>query len=352
MEGTLGEPSHSMAEDSSTEELDSFKEHYRLSSPTTVGFDESRESDQVDELDESGSETIDNEAANGEDNPASPHLLIPMRGDDNETIQGGEVDLPPNSSPSDLRNIDAEDVFGEGSTPPINAPIGVDLSNLNSDGPTENANNFSNPSDQHNYSSPEPNVLVVKQEVVSPPSVRRTHSPSFPADREIIDLTLDDDDDSVPDDPELCSTNLEPSTPNSLFSSLKSPSPNTRDIFDEIDAEWPSPPVKSQNLEVEEDDTTTQTSVGQDSPTRKSSANAFNDPEKSYLLSNNDQSHGLNIEAPPSNASTRDNTPCPESPAMLQDIEVKEESALLESGLLEGISFFLDRNIHAPFQLL
>ena len=356
-EDTLGEPSPSMVEDSPTEERDSFKgqEHCRLSSPTTVGFDESRESDQVDELEESESETIDNKVANGEKNPASPHLSIPMRGDDddsgNETIQGREVDLPP-YSPSDLRNIDAEDAFEMGSPPPVDAPIGVDLSNLNSDDPTEDANNFSNPSDQHNYSSPEPNVLVVKQEVVSPPSVRKTHPPFFPADREIIDLTLDDDDDnSVRDDPELRSTNLEPSTPNSLFSSptitlpnildqpLKSPSPDTRDIFDEIDAEWPSPPVKSQNLDVEKDDTTTQTSIEQNSSTKKSSAHAFNDPEKSPLLSNNDQSHGLNIEAPPSNAPTRHNIPRPESPTMSQDIEVKEESALLEGGLLEGISF-------------
>ena len=73
-EDTLGEPSPSTAQDPPLEELDSFKgqEHYRLSSPTTVGFDESRESDQVDELEESESETLDNEAANGGDNPASP----------------------------------------------------------------------------------------------------------------------------------------------------------------------------------------------------------------------------------------------------------------------------------------
>jgi hypothetical protein len=353
-EDTLGEPSPSIAEGSPTEELDSFKgqEHYRLSSPTTVGFDESRDSDQVDELEESGSETIDNEAANGEDNPSSPHLSIPMRGDDNDfgNVEG-EVDLPPNSPPSDPRNIDAEDAFETGSPPPIDAPIGADLSNLNSDDPTEDANNFTTPSDQHNYSSPEPNMLVVKQEVVSPPSVRRTHPPFFPADQEIIDLTLDDDD-SVPDDPdaqELSSPNLEPSTPNSLFSSrtitspnildqpLKSPSPDTRDIFDEIDAEWPSPPVKSQNLDVEEDGTTTQTSIERDSSTRKSPAHAFNDPEKSHRLSNDDQSY---IEAPPSNASTRHNNPRPESLTILQDVEVKEESALMESGLLEGISHF------------
>ena len=367
---TLGEPTPSTAEDSPPEELDIFKgqEHYRLSSPTTVGFDESRESDQVDELEESESETMDNEAANGGNNPASPHPSIPIRGDDNdtvnETIQGGEVNLPP---PSDLRNVDAEDAFETGSPPPIDAPIGADLSNLTSDDPTENANNFSNPSDQHDHSSPEPNMLVVKQEVVSPSSVRRTHPPFFPVDQEIIDLTLDDDDESVPDDPdaqELDSANLEPSTPNSLFGSptitspnvldqpLKSPSPDTRDIFDEIDAEWPSPPVKSPNPDVEEGDTTTETSVEQDSSTRKPSSHAFNDPDKSHFLSTDDQSHSFGIEISPSNASTRHNTPRPESPTMLQDVEVKEESALLESGLLEGISFFMDRNMHFPFQLL
>ena len=376
-EDTLGEPSPSMAEDSPPEELDSFKksqQHYRLSSPPTVGFDESRESDQVDELEESESETMDNEAANNEDNPASPHLSIPIRGDDNDTgsgtIQGGQVDFPPNSPPSDLRNTDVEDAFDTGSPPPVDAPIGADLSNLTSDDPTEDVNNFSNPSDQHNHSSPEPNMLVVKQEVVSPASVRRTHPPFFTADQEIIDLTLDDDDDdddSVPDDPdaqELHSANLEPSTPNSLFGSptitspnildqpLKSPSPDTRDIFDEIDAEWPSPPVKSPNPDVEEGDTTTQTSVEQDSSTRQPSVHAFNDPGKSHFLSTDDQSHSFGIEISPSNASTRHNTPRPESPTMLQDIEVKEESAVLESGLLEGISFFMDRNMHSSFQLL
>ncbi|EDR05093.1 uncharacterized protein LACBIDRAFT_294980 [Laccaria bicolor S238N-H82] len=384
-EDTLGEPSPSIAEDIPPEELDSFKgqEHDRLSSPTTVGFDESRESDhdQVDELEESGSETNDDEAADDEDDPASPRLSIPIEGDGNdtgnETIQRGEVDFPPNSPPSDLRNIDAEDAFDTGSPPPIDAPIGADVSDLNFDDPTEDANNFSNPSDRHNYSSPEPNMLVVKQEVVSPPSVRRTHPPPsfFPAEQEIIDLTLDnedDDNDSVPHDPdvqelpsanleptfeddadsvpddldvqEVPSATLEPSTPHSLFGSptinlpnilqpLNSPSPNTRDIFDEIDAEWPTPPVKSKNHDVGEGDTTTQTSVEQDST--KSSAHAFDDPEKSHLLSTDDQSHRLDVKTPPSNTSTRHHTPRPGSPTMVQDIEVKEESALLENELLE-----------------
>ena len=135
----------------------------------------------MDQLEESDSETIDSEAANDEDDSASPHLSIPIRRDDNdtgdETVQGGEVDLPPNSPPSDLRSMDTVNPFKAGSPPPIDAQIAADLSNLNCDDPTEDANNFSNPSVQHNHWSPEPNMLVVKQEVVPPPSVRRT--PSF-----------------------------------------------------------------------------------------------------------------------------------------------------------------------------